>query len=60
MDEIHEQNITFPDNEYDFFPYADEPGEYWTGYYTSKPIFKKQVRDAGKFLQTARKFISIN
>merc|ERR1712176_894426 len=34
----------------DFFPYADFEHAYWTGYYSSKPTFKKKVREAGNFL----------
>jgi len=29
---------------HDFFPYADFEHAYWTGYYSSKPTFKKLVR----------------
>ncbi|XP_065866110.1 alpha-mannosidase At3g26720-like isoform X1 [Euphorbia lathyris] len=28
----------------DFFPYADHPNAYWTGYFTSRPSFKGYVR----------------
>ena len=27
------------------FPYADNPLDYWTGYYVSRQSAKKQVRD---------------
>ena len=48
----------------DFFPYADHPKwfdlslpGYWSGFYTSRPLFKKLVRDSGKLLQAARKIV---
>lgn len=28
----------------DFFPYADGPHQFWTGYFTSRPALKDQVR----------------
>lgn len=37
----------------DFFPYADEPTQYWTGYYASRSKFKGIVRRASALLRTA-------
>ena len=38
----------------DFFPYADGPHAYWTGYFTSRPSLKGYVRDCNNVLQTCR------
>lgn len=44
----------------DFFPYKDEPiaaGQaegYWTGFYTSRPSLKAQIRRGWSLLQAAR------
>jgi alpha-mannosidase len=39
-------NITWPQHKGDFFPYLGvHPGSYWSGYYTSRPNFKKMIRD---------------
>ena len=38
----------------DFFPYADGPDSYWTGYFTSRPALKRYIRISSAFLQVAR------
>ena len=38
----------------DFFPYADGPDAYWTGYFTSRPALKRYIRLQSAFLQVAR------
>jgi alpha-mannosidase len=38
----------------DIFPLADNAHHYWTGYFTSRPALKRQVRFATNFLQSAR------
>lgn len=35
----------------DFFPYADGPHQFWTGYFTSRPAFKRYERLSSNFLQ---------
>ena len=38
----------------DFFPYADAPNAYWTGYFTSRANFKGYVREMSAYLQSCR------
>lgn len=38
----------------DFFPYADHPNAYWTGYFTSRPAFKGYVRAMSGYYLAAR------
>jgi alpha-mannosidase len=38
----------------DIFPLADDDHEYWSGYFTSRPALKRQVRFASNFLNAAR------
>ncbi|KAJ1689196.1 hypothetical protein LUZ63_013351 [Rhynchospora breviuscula] len=38
----------------DYFPYADSPNAYWTGYFTSRPAFKRLVRDLSGYYLAAR------
>lgn len=44
---LNSAGVQLPVKTDDFFPYADQPHAYWTGYFTSRPAFKKYVRDAG-------------
>jgi alpha-mannosidase len=38
----------------DFFPYADHPHAFWTGYFTSRPALKGYIRKGSGLLQAAR------
>ncbi|KAL5581468.1 hypothetical protein UlMin_013910 [Ulmus minor] len=38
----------------DFFPYADHPNAYWTGYFTSRPALKGYVRVMSSYYLAAR------
>ncbi|XP_039820492.1 alpha-mannosidase-like isoform X4 [Panicum virgatum] len=38
----------------DYFPYADSTNAYWTGYYTSRPTFKRYVRMLSGYYLAAR------
>ena len=46
--------IAFPTHTGDFFPYADGPNAYWTGFFTSRPTQKYLYRLGGSYLQAAR------
>ncbi|KYQ91545.1 alpha-mannosidase [Tieghemostelium lacteum] len=48
-----ENSVPFKYYQGDFFPYADKPDEYWTGYYTSRPKLKGQIRDVSSKLRSA-------
>merc|ERR1711865_511208 len=43
----------------DFFPYAVNPHQFWTGYYTSRPALKGYIRDLSSFHQAARQVQAI-
>ena len=47
-------NVTWPVKTDDFFPNADGPHSYWTGFYTSRPALKRYIRLNSAFLQAAR------
>ena len=54
VEAIHAANLTWEVKTDDFFPYADCPFCYWTGYFTSRPGLKGYVRELNSFLQTCR------
>ena len=39
-----ESHVTWPVTTGDFFPYADGPHQFWSGYFTSRPALKGYVR----------------
>lgn len=51
---VNKANVTWTQKTDDFFPYADRPNSFWTGYFTSRPSLKKYVRDTSSFFQTCR------
>lgn len=44
----------------DFFPYADNSRQYWTGFYTSRPGLKYKTRDYGRYLSIARTALGLH
>jgi hypothetical protein len=58
IDAVHTEGLTFPVKTDDFFPYADGPHAYWTGYFTSRPALKKFVRTSGSYLRAAQSYFS--
>ncbi|KAK8944596.1 hypothetical protein KSP39_PZI007703 [Platanthera zijinensis] len=47
-------NESWPLKTNDYFPYADYYNAYWTGYYTSRPSFKRFVRVLSGYYLAAR------
>lgn len=45
------KNIKLGEKFDDFFPYADKPHSYWSGYFTSKPGLKGLLRRTSSLLQ---------
>ncbi len=55
---IFENYKSWPEyNNIDFFPYADKPFTYWTGYFTSRPYLKGLVRETGNYLLMTSRFL---
>ncbi|KAL3527226.1 hypothetical protein ACH5RR_011882 [Cinchona calisaya] len=53
-DAKHAANETWPLKTDDYFPYADTGNSYWTGYFTSRPAFKRYVRMLSGYYLAAR------
>jgi lysosomal alpha-mannosidase len=54
LDALNKLNLTWTTKNDDFFPYADNPHSYWTGYFTSRPALKGYTRVSNSLLQTCK------
>jgi len=54
------ENVSWPLKTDDFFPYADGPHQFWTGYFISRPNLKGMVRDVSGFYQVAKQISSLS
>ncbi|KAK2817431.1 hypothetical protein Q5P01_025622 [Channa striata] len=52
LQELHRANLTWPLKTDDFFPYADNAHDFWTGYFTSRPALKRYERISNSNFQT--------
>ncbi|XP_033821330.1 lysosomal alpha-mannosidase [Periophthalmus magnuspinnatus] len=52
LQELHRANQTWALKTDDFFPYADDAHDFWTGYFTSRPALKRYERFSNALLQT--------
>uniref|UniRef100_A0A4W6E549 Alpha-mannosidase n=1 Tax=Lates calcarifer TaxID=8187 RepID=A0A4W6E549_LATCA len=51
LQELHRANLTWSLKTDDFFPYADDAHDFWTGYFTSRPALKRYERISNSNLQ---------
>ena len=59
LEAVHSLNTTWPLKTDDFFPYADWPYAYWTGYFTSRPTLKGMIRTFGSRLRATLDLLSM-
>ncbi|XP_051528161.1 lysosomal alpha-mannosidase isoform X2 [Myxocyprinus asiaticus] len=52
LQELNQAKLTWPLKTDDFFPYADDAHDFWTGYFTSRPALKLYERLSNSRLQT--------
>ncbi|XP_065912002.1 lysosomal alpha-mannosidase-like isoform X1 [Dysidea avara] len=60
LDTLHKSDLTWTLKTDDFFPYADCPWCFWTGYFTSRVGLKGYVRYLNGHLQTCRQLEAIH
>ena len=60
LEAIHAQNLTWEMKTDDFFPYADRPHSYMTGFYTSRPALKRYIREQNALLQVCKQMESVH
>ena len=58
ISELKKENIVWPVRYGDAFPYADGDNDYWTGYFSSRPGAKKQVKDASALFNAQSKLFA--
>ena len=51
---LNQLNQSWPTKNDDFFPYANHPHGYWTGYFTSRSAFKGYERYSNNILQVTK------
>ena len=52
--------VNYPNLTNDFFPYADGPHAFWTGYFTSRAALKRYVRDTSNAFTALRQWRSFS
>lgn len=56
---LNRENQSWPLKTDDFFPYADEPHRFWSGYFTSRPSLKLNVKKTSNYMQVVRHLTTI-
>ncbi|KAG1658234.1 Lysosomal alpha-mannosidase [Nymphon striatum] len=51
LNSLHKANLTWSIKKQDFLPYASDQHSYWSGYFSSRPTFKRFIRYSNNFLQ---------
>ena len=59
LDALHAAGETWPVKSDDFFPYADHPHAFWTGYFTSRPALKRYIRLSNSHLQACKQLEAV-
>jgi hypothetical protein len=59
IDALKKQDIAWPVKYDDGFPYSHDDEDFWTGFFTSRPGAKKQVKDASSLFEAEMKLMSL-
>ncbi|KAF0990190.1 hypothetical protein HZS_1453, partial [Henneguya salminicola] len=60
FESILKTGISLPEYKYDFFPYSTSEHSCWTGFYTSRPGFKRLVREKTELLRGCKQLASFD
>ncbi|KAK0401146.1 hypothetical protein QR680_015614 [Steinernema hermaphroditum] len=55
VDAVMNSGVHFETKTDDLFPYATGEHSFWTGYFTSRPTFKRYIRESHAYLQLLKK-----
>lgn len=58
LDALKKDNVKWDVKYDDGFPYSDNEGEYWSGFYSSRPTKKKQIRDFSAAMHASEKIFA--
>lgn len=58
VDAVAKYNISWPAKYDDMFPYSDQAGNWWTGFYTSRANLKSQIRRGSQFTHAANQLFT--
>ncbi|KAK3768503.1 hypothetical protein RRG08_060865 [Elysia crispata] len=56
---LNDDNRQWPTKQDDFFPYADRPHTFWTGYFTSRPALKFFSRNVNSYFQSVKQMAAL-
>uniref|UniRef100_A0A0B7AW15 Alpha-mannosidase n=1 Tax=Arion vulgaris TaxID=1028688 RepID=A0A0B7AW15_9EUPU len=59
LKQLNNDNRTWTTKEDDFFPYADNPHAFWTGYFTSRAALKHYVRVVNSYYQSLKQLAAL-
>ena len=60
VDALKKENTAWPVWHGDFLQYFEKIGDgFWSGFYTSRPAFKKQIKDSSALYQASSKVYAL-
>lgn len=59
IDALKKEQITWPVYYNDMFPYSDSHNDFWSGFYTTRPGTKKQIKDGSANFHASNKLYAL-
>jgi lysosomal alpha-mannosidase len=60
LEDLKSVNEVYTEKTDDYWAYGEQDNDYWSGYFTSRPLMKYMARYTGKAFQAVRQFLSFN